>query len=554
MTILRSALAALMTLAVLAPAAYAQDVVPLAGTGEDIQPIARVNIPRAGEVEMAGDWAFVATDSTAENQGGLYIVNIADPTRPFIEGKWFADMADLSDSSYGDVDLSPDGNLAVLTNAHCTSCAEGEVHWAALIDTTDKARPKLVGKIVDDGTMDYVHTATLDNKNLYLNPQVAAFFPQPGNAHVTIFDISDPANPQKKGTIASPTSDVGFAHDTYIDHRPDGKTLMYAASVHVSDVIDITDPVASNWLQTATSTYTISHDVQPNHDRSIIIVDDEGAAGGQLDEAVSACGKVGSGPASVDSGSVHFYGAAPDGTFAEGGLLHLGSFNAPTNFNTGACVAHVFWQAPNENRLTQAYYRTGAFVLEFEDPANPTMLGWFVADGDVMYWSHKPHRGYLFASSQEGSLDILRYTGEGGAKWPTTAGPAEIQRSARQGVPYVPIPGGGAGALPTPGEAARNVGRISFKTTVKRVPGKRGQRRSLVLTFTNAKGKRVGKLTVKKAARRRATIRVRGVAVAGRYRWTLKAGNKVIKRGRITVKRRSGLTLSPGATLAASAK
>ena len=36
---------------------------------------------------MAGDWAFVATDQAEEQQGALYIVNVADPARPFIEGE-----------------------------------------------------------------------------------------------------------------------------------------------------------------------------------------------------------------------------------------------------------------------------------------------------------------------------------------------------------------------------------------------------------------------------------------------------------------------------------
>ena len=418
--------------------AHAADFVPLTGTGENIAPVVRVPIKGVNEVELAGDWAFVSVDQgpTGGADGGLVIVNIADPTHPYIQGTWYGKANGVSDVRSGDVDLSPDGNLAVLTNAHCSACA----NWAFLIDTTDKSNPKLLSKIADDDTMEYVHTSTLDNKTLYLNPQVAAFYPQTPNAHITVFDISDPTKPVKKGTIAPPGSDVGLAHDEYIDHRPDGKSLMYAASVHKSDVLDVTNPLASTWLQTTTwPGYTISHDVQPNFDRSIIIVDDEGAAGGQLDERVSACGRAGTGPATVDSGSVHFFQAAADGTFAANGALHLGSFNAPTNYNTGACVAHVFWQAPNENRLTQAYYRTGAFIVDFSDPSNAKMLGWFLATGGAQYWSNKPHNGYLYATDMDHGLDILKYTGEGGTRWPATAGPAEKQRSARQGVPYVPI-------------------------------------------------------------------------------------------------------------------
>jgi hypothetical protein len=553
---LRALLAALLALAVCAPASFAQNVVPLAGEGENVQPIARVKIPRATEVEMAGDWAFVAADLTEEGEGALTIVNVSDPTKPFIESRWTGEMGGLKDVSWGDVDLSPDGNLAVLTNAHCETCSEGKVVWVALIDVTDKKNPKLAGTIVDDATIDYVHTATLDNKTLYLNPQVAGFYPQPGNAHITMFDVSDPSKPVKKGVVAPPGADTGLAHDSYIDHRPDGKTLLYAASVHKSDVIDITDPLQSSWMQSVTSTYTISHDVQPNHDRSIIVVDDEGAAGGQLTEDVSACGKAGTGPASVDSGSVHFYEAAADGSFANGGAVHLGSFNAPTNFDTGACVAHVFWQAPDENRMTQAYYRTGAFVVDFEDPANAGMLGWFLADGGAMYWSNKPHRGYMFATDMLGHLDILKYTGENGSRWPATAGPAEVQRAARQGVPYVPMAGAPTKPLPpTPGvNNEREVGRFSFTAKVKRVPGKKGRKSALTLRFADAAGKPVGALKLKRPAAKSATIKVRGVAVAGAYKWTLSAGKKPLRRGKLSVKAASGLSLSPGSTLTATAK
>ena len=575
----------LIALAATAPAASAhpadeppnddgrRGVVPLSGEGENIEGVKRVQFPGATEVELAGDWAFVATDRVPETDdapavpGGLVIVNIANPEDPFIQGTWHSPQDGIEDGSFGDVDLSPDGNLAVITNAHCDDCTEGEVIWAALIDVSDKTNPRLIGKIVDDETMDYVHTATLDNDMLYLNPQVAGFYPQAPNAHITAFDISDPARPIKKGVIKPPGSDAGLAHDSYIDHRPDGKTLMYAASVHKSDVIDLTYPMNPTWLQSATSTYTISHDVQPNHDRSLILVDDEGAAGGQLDESVSACGKVGEGPASADSGSIHFYEAAEDGTFANGGAVHLGSFNAPTNVNTGACVAHVFWQAPDENRLTQAYYRTGAFVLDFEDPTSPQMLGWFLADGGAIYWSNKPHNGYMYATDMDHGLDILRYTGEGGKRWPATAGPAEVQRSARQGVPYVPIqrdeePAGvqpssapasssAQSAAPAPAVAPRSLGRFRFHAKLRRVPGRRGKRVPIVLKITDASGRVVQRLKVRRRARLKAVVHVRGVAVTGRYGWRATARGRRLGRGRLTVRPDTGVSLSPRRTMVA---
>ena len=559
---LRSLIVLVVLTALSAPVASAQ--APLAGTGENIQPISRVPMAHPNEIELAGDWAFVSNDFY-----GMTIVNIADPSKPFIEGEW------KCEAGWGDIDISPDANYAYLTNAHGSECIEDQNTWIAIIDIRDKKNPKLVGSIKDDEEIVYVHTATLDNDKLYLNPQtLARVLPGADPSDPTsvtntpvmpVYDVSDPANPKRLTAIEK--NGAGFAHDAYIDHRPDGKTLMYAGSVHSSDVFDITNVMEPELLQEVYSPeISISHDVQPNWKRDILIVDDEGAAGGQLEEAVSACGRLGGpGPAAVDSGSVHFYAAAPDGTFANEGLVELGSWNAPANANEGACVAHVFWTAPNENRMTQAYYRMGAFILDFEDPAAPKMLGSFTAEGGSNYWSVKPHRGYLFATSQDyDALDIMRYTGEGGTRWPATAGPAEIQRAARQGVPYkpltVPTAGGqqpvGTQPLPVPRGAgqSRDVGRIRFTAKLKKVPGAKGRKTRVTFTFTDAKGKKVGTASVRKAAGKAAKVRIFGGAVAGTYRWTAKAGRRTLGRGTIRVTKADNATLAPSRTLSVAAK
>ena len=171
----------------------------------------------------------------------------------------------------------------------------------------------------------------------------------------------------------------------------------------------------------------------------MLIVDDEGAAGGQLDEDVSVCGKFGGpGPTSLDSGAVHFYEAAPDGTFANGGAVEFGSYNKPANANEGACVAHVFWQSPNQNRMTQAYYRKGMDIVDFEDPANAISLGSFVADGGRT--TGRPSR-----TTATSTRPAWR------PAWTSCATPAKaaplahdrrtgrIQRVARIGLPYKPL-------------------------------------------------------------------------------------------------------------------
>ena len=547
---------------------------PLAGTGVNIEPVATLEIDdsQKNELEMAGDYAYVDYDD------GMDIVDISDPTNPKTVGEL------KCKGSGGDIDISPDATFAVRATAHGTPC-KGAGTAATIVDIRDKKNPKILAKIdLDpDKVIDYVHTVTLDNNILYLNPQTAAFYPNQ-QPEIRVFDVSNPAKPVDKGSVAFTPGVQAVAHDSFVDHRPDGTDLLYAASIHTTDVYNVDVPWEATMKQRTTQPdMTISHQAQPNWDRSLIIVADESAAG---DSAGGfACGKAGTGPAAVDAGSVHFFAAAEDGTFANGGVNAVGSYNKEYRRTANYCTAHVFWPAPDQNRITQAWYSEGARIIDFSDPANPTEIGSFVADKPTLYWSVKPHRGYLFATDMDRGLDVLRYTGEGGKKWPATSGPAEIQRSQWQGVPYVPLKGvsrgggllpgatkgpsgggtGGPGTQPggtqnnAAGGFARAIGRIRLNLKVKGLSKRR--RNVLRLTFFDAKGKKVGKtVRIKKRGSKRGRttrIRVRGTAVAGKYRFVLRSHlegqkrtrSRVVKRGRFTVKPRANAKLSQPHTI-----
>jgi hypothetical protein len=180
-----------------------------------------------------------------------------------------------------------------------------------------------------------------------------------------------------------------------------------------------------------------------------------------------------------------------------------------------------------------------------------------VAEGGASYWSNKPHNGYMYASDKDHGLDILRYTGEGGTRWPATAGPAEVQRSARQGVPYVPIarktaagpsapvasPGAPAVQPAPPALSPRKLGRFRFVARLTRVPGRRGSRVRVTLAIRDRSGRVVQRLKVRRRAGRPSILRVSGVAVPGRYTWRVMARDRVLDSGRMRVKPRAGLTL-----------
>lgn len=527
--------AAVLSLALLTPApALAQ--APEAADAENVEFIA--NLPLApedvqkNEIELAGDYAYVSSDL------GLHIVDITDPLRPKEVGSW------RCEAGWGDVDLTADAKVAVLTNAHFGECLKtGGDTAIAILDVSDVTAPKLLSKIDLSDEQEYVHTATVDGDHLFLNIQEAVFYPQASRV-TPVYDISDPANPVKVVNIEFPAGEEGVNHDSYIDNRPDGARLMYGASVHATDVFDITRITEPTRLQRFyTLDMTISHQAEPNHDRSLLIVEDESAVDGYLVGAPGAvCGKAGSGSAAFDVGSTMFFPMAEDGTVSDRtGSMPVGSYNRSFEPHTATCTAHVFWQAPDENRLTQAWYSSGARIIDFSDPANPYEIGSFDPEGDTMYWSAKAHRGYIFATDMTRGLDVLKYTGEGGERWPATAGYADYQRNRRMGIAWTPpgeeVPGpGSSGVLPEADTSERALGRFSISKRV-RVPGRRssGRKRALRLRFFDSAGERVGSYEVRKRAGRRARVRARGIAEAGTYRWTLKAGRKRVGRGRFVV-------------------
>ena len=510
---------------------------PLEGEGENMKIIGNVEADGVTELDLAGDHAYLSTEA------GLTIVNISDPRAPFIES-----VGECS-GAFGDVDVNATATVATLAfDSGPAGCSEeGANGGVAIFDVRDKKLPVFKSFVpVPVGA----HTNTLDFPYLYINNY------DPEYRVIEIYDISDLEKPKK---VSQVEMNGTAAHDTYVDHRPDGKTLLYSASIASHDVVDVTNPAAPQLLQKVRDNQvTISHQLEPNHKRDLVIATDEyggGASSGvcgkspTADATYLAGGQV-TGAQSL--GAVHFYTASDDGTFALNGADKKGTFNIPLHApETSGCTAHVFWQAPFENRMTIAWYAQGVRVVDFNDPAQAKEVGWFIPTGSSA-WGAKPHKGYVYVSDMARGLDVYEYTGEGGKGWPATSEAAEITRLRRVGLTPA-----GNGQAPTAPPAqpqpagSRKIGPFKVSTRLKRVPGKRGRKAKLTFTVTDASNVVVSKLRFKKKTGRKIRVRARGVAVAGRYRYVIRVGDrgKVLKRGRVNVREKAGLALAPNASL-----
>jgi hypothetical protein len=494
---------------------------PLAGIGENVEIVANVplapgKVPggandddfdvNASDIELAGDHAYVGSYTQ-----GMAIVNIAscnDPSRPDLCKPFIEGVYPCSGGQF-DIQLSPDARIAVV--AHESASTEKECHpgeeGAAIIDVSDKGNPREIAFISDrkpDGSSsgvveDGAHNTTLDWPNLYIDQYIATY----DGGKSEIFSLADPSKPVLIGEIDFPPQNgqTGF-HDSFPDHRPDGKVLLYGASIQKSDVVDITDPTNPQELQTFFDPQVgISHGAETNHRRDLLIVTDEygggtgvGACGGNPDPDIPLPGQF----QNAGVGAIHFYNLNEQGLVANNGTDKAGIFNIvlhpnePAQVAAGAgCTSHVFWQAPDQNRMTIAWYGRGTRIVDFEDPANPKQLGFFVPQG-ADTWSAKPHCGYIFTGDIARGMDVLRYTGEGGAAWPTTSDRAELQRATYQGAPTpaaTPCRASGASGGASEGAPPESCARAARRAKTRRIGGVHlGQRRAAVRRAMGSRG------------------------------------------------------------------
>jgi hypothetical protein len=562
---------------------------PLTGRGENMEIVANIPLDFGSDIELMGDYAFVGTYGSCPGStppagspppggctagtGGITVIDIADPEHPAVAG--------LFDCPGGqnDVQLSPDGKFAVMAiDTRNNACHPGE-EGTVVLSLANPAQPVEVAWLpirTAAGNLIGSHNNTLDWPILYIDQYQQSY------NRIDMFDLSTPASPVKLSGVqfGSPRFGSSSPHDLIVDHRPDGRDLVYASSGgNTADVIDVTNPREPVILQRGVDpAVTFAHQAEANHDRDLLLVTDEYRGGGEA----RACGKTATQDGPRDNptppsgdrnnlGALYMYRLNPDGTIKGNGTAEgmsvAGTYNLP--FQAGdndqsllhgapGCTIHVFWQAPDEDRLVTAWYGKGTHVADFSDPARTKDLGWFIPD-QADTWSAKPHNGYIFTGDIQRGFDVLKYTGEGGTRWPTTAGPAEVQRAKVQGAgppagaattdsalasPAVtgetvvnsnPAPPRLASLAAVPGFQAelakqREVGGARFDRTLKLPAGTRAG--TAVATVRNAGGAIVSRMRFAvRTGQRSLKMRAEIAGLAGTYRYDVRLAGRTLARG-----------------------
>lgn len=564
------------------------DPQPLTGGGSNMRIVANVpmesfNGVAASDLELAGDHAYVGSYGE-----GMVIVDISNPLDPKRAGVF------PCPGGQNDIQLQPGSNpqYAVMAIESTSNKCHPQNEGFVLIDISDKANPRevaFVGQGANEGKVeDGAHNTTMSWPYLFVDQ----YLPTHGdNGKVDIFDlrrlIANPADREPLKIFATPG---GGTHDLQVDRRPDGRVLGYGASIGFTDVFDLTDVMNPKILQrfsAAEHGVGISHGAEPNFDRTLMIESDEygggsgvGACGGADDARVPApAGTINTG----SPGAVHFLRLNQDGTIrtlAPGKVDQIGAYNIPVQNNPSeneGCTSHVFWQAPDENRMVIAWYGRGTRVFDFADPAKPVEVGHFIPT-DSETWSAKPHKGYIFTGDTVRGMDVLEYTGEACERWPKTSGAAEVQRARYQGTtapaespaklgpgcggrqtddPARPLVSGEAdsaaaqqpaqstpaatpAATPAqqpaaPATVAPRLGGYRFVRAV-RVPRSPERTQVVRLQVRNRAGKVVARRSFRVRSGRIARLRVAVGGPAGLYSYRVLAGRRTLRKGSFLVK------------------
>jgi hypothetical protein len=248
---------------------------PLTGQGSNFEILA--NVPMEGgdgevaasDLELHGDYAFVGSYGE-----GMVVVDISNPLQPKRVGKFDCP------GGQNDIQLSPDGKIVAMaidtTANECHKNDEGTV----ILDVSDPTKPREIAYIDKKELPRGSHNNTLDWPYLYVDQYSTAY------SQLEIFDLSTPSVPRKVGELSFGGEDS--VHDLSVDHRPDGKTFAYAASIGFTDVIDVTDPAKPILRERLQDPHvTISHQAEANFDRTLLLVTDEYNGGAAFS---GACG------------------------------------------------------------------------------------------------------------------------------------------------------------------------------------------------------------------------------------------------------------------------
>jgi hypothetical protein len=253
--------------------------------------------------------------------------------------------------------------------------------------------------------------------------------PSQASEGTAIYDLSDPSEPEKVTDW-----DNGYAcHDIKFGMWPeDDKHRAYCAGHEVTQIWNVDDPTDPEVIvnvpahhgnpdlpAAAAAPAAFSHLAMPNSDGTVLIVGDE--TGGGVSPGCDVYAEAGDTTASGPTGNLWFYDISDEENPELQGWISPSNHyeqNPPHNDRwtpyadaevPPGCTAHFGHLLPQEGKLAMAFYGAGVLLVDFTDPANPTIQDRWVQDEEpgTNVWDVWYYQGYLFTGDLARTGDVL---------------------------------------------------------------------------------------------------------------------------------------------------
>lgn len=411
------------------------------------------------DLAFDGDIVYAAQQADGgipEQQGGIHIIDVADPDDPQHLGlvPCEAYQNDVAVVRSGLVALGYHG-----LNGDCFGLEEEGQRGLALFDVSDAEAPALVGSSPNiapkrGGLSGGTHTITVHPSGdfIYASPGGLPTNGGGGNP-MSILDVSDETQVTIAGEFIS--NGIGCHDFSFFDRSEDslpsplGEDLGVCVGFGETQIWDVSDPVAPVVISRITNPLvTFHHSGVVSDDGRFLVIGDE-AFGAHDCEG---------GP----TGALFMYDiTTPEAPVPQSYFgIDRAHGDAPLSSNrVDWCTAHLYNFIPGTMIMVVSWYSGGITVIDWSDPTAPREIGHYRMDGEYAegevsnYWSAYFHGGRVYANDRVRGFDALRFTGDleglGDGGDAATAAVAAMPSSAR--------PGWHSGRLhdvPTPQQAA----------------------------------------------------------------------------------------------------
>ncbi len=404
------------------------------GEGKAMSFVANLQYEETGADQSGSDIEFVKVGGkeyalAGTLRKGMQIVDISNPKQPKIAAVYDCDI------SQGDIQVWKNGRrvLASYTadgtfgaagaasqcarDLDLTSAASGTV----IVDLTTPTKPTTVSFLpVPRGS----HNMTIHPSGDYLYNSNSDLITS-AEPTITIYDISQPANPKKVRDFAIPFVPLSLGSESHDITFNDSGDRAYSAALSQTLVLNTEDPANPSIVsQVLDPTINVAHQSDPvtltredGTEREVLIVTDERAGA-----AASA---------ECPGGGLHLYDITGD---KEKDPQKIGTWFIPAVQPQGGatCTSHVLRVYPRQQMATIAWYSQGVRVLDisglaevsgspsdvaFGDGVGMKEIGHYVMpDSDT--WSFKTNKikkdGSFFGYGNDlvRGFDVYKFSGE----------------------------------------------------------------------------------------------------------------------------------------------